>query len=76
MNDLRLTCDEAVLALKRLKVTASAKHIAACTATSPRAVATALRKAIGDGRVTVRFTKGVAWYRFKRLTPNCGVTGS
>lgn len=76
MSDMRVTCEEAVRALKRIKTTADARQIAAALAASPRAVATALRQATNDGRVSIRFKKGLALYRFKRLTPGCGVTGS
>ena len=64
----RITCEDAVRALKNHGLSATA----ACLAhffpgSSSRAVATALRKATGDGRVEMTFKKGIAFYRFKRL---------
>lgn len=74
--DKKVTCEEIVLALKKHGLSITAKGKAAHVGTSSRAVGSALRKAEKDGRVARTFKKGLAWYRFKRLTPNCGVTGS
>ena len=65
----KITCEDAVMALKKLKVFVPAKLIATVLDTDSRAVATALRKATNDGRVYVRYSKGIAEYRFTRLTP-------
>jgi len=72
----KITCEDAVMVLKRLKVLVPAKLVATVLDTDSRAVATALRKATNDGRVYVRHRKGIAEYRFTRLTPNDGITGS
>ena len=74
MNN-KITCEDAVMVLKKLKVLVPAKLIATVLATDSRAVATALRKATADGRVYVRYRKGIAEYRFTRLTPNVEVRG-
>jgi hypothetical protein len=66
----KITCEDAVLELKKVKVLMPAKWIAEKLGTDSRAVATALRKATADGRVYVRYRKGIAEYRFTRLTPN------
>jgi hypothetical protein len=62
-----LTCEEAVRALKRVRLSTTAKSLAARQATSSRAVATALRAATEDGRVSVTYKRGLAYYRFVRL---------
>lgn len=71
----KITCADAVLELKKLRVTATAKVIAERLNTDSRAVATSLRKAVADGRVSITFRKGIGRYRFKRMTPYCGVSG-
>lgn len=63
----KITCDQAVRALKELRTSNPAKNIAAKLGTDSRAVATALRQAVKDGRVTWSFIKGIAFYRFVRL---------
>ena len=72
----KITADDAVKALKKHGLTTTAKVVAQLLDTDPRAVATALRLPVNDGRVSRRFKKGIAWYRFNRLTPNGGVRGS
>lgn len=67
MPDARVTCDDAVKALKAINTSVGAKAIAAHLGTSSRAVATALRQATEDGRVSMRFKGGLALYRFKRM---------
>ena len=74
--DKKVSCDDVVLALKAHGLSITAKGIAAHIGTSSRAVGTALRKAEKDGRVARTFKKGLAWYRFKRLTPTRGISGS
>lgn len=64
----KLTTADAVRALQKLRLSSSAAIVAAHLGTTSRAVATALRSAVADGRVRRRFTKGIAWYRFVRLT--------
>lgn len=65
----KITCDQAVRALKELGTSSPAKNIAARLDTDSRAVATALRQAVKDGRVSWSFKEGIAFYRFVRLTP-------
>lgn len=67
----KITCEDAVMVLKKARTFQSAQYIAAELNASPRAVATCLRRATRDGRVTMRFRRGVgiALYRFERLTP-------
>jgi hypothetical protein len=72
----KISCADAVMALKKHGLTAHAKVIAEILGTDSRAVATALRNAVDDGRVSRRYKRGLALYRFKRLTPNCGISGS
>lgn len=78
MNDAKITGEDAVRALKKLGRSVPATEIAAALSTSPRAVATALRAAVNDGRVSIRYGAArsfsgaklqVALYRFKRLKP-------
>lgn len=68
----RITTDDAVRALKARKTAHPASAIAADLGVSSRAVATALRRAVNDGRVSINFRPirrtGVATYRFVRLT--------
>lgn len=68
---MKITAEQCVMALKRrnLATTASelAEHIGE---TDSRAVATALRKPVKDGRVKIRYTRGLGFgasYRFVRL---------
>lgn len=66
----RITCEDAVRALKNRGLSTTAKCLAQfLPGADSRAVATALRKATNDGRVSIRYKKGIALYRFKRLTP-------
>ena len=72
----KITCEDAVLALKKHGLSTTAKCLAQLLpGADSRAVATALRNATRDGRVTITYRKGIAWYRFKRLTPNAELTG-
>ena len=69
---MKVATADVVRALKNHKYTTTASWLAAYMGSggiSSRAVATALRYATADGRVLTTFRKGVAWYRFKRLTP-------
>ncbi|QXV72212.1 hypothetical protein Acf1_00015 [Acidovorax phage ACF1] len=68
----RITCEQAVLALKELRTSHPAKSIALHLGTDARAVATALRAATNDGRVSCSWSKGLAYYRFVRLSPKKG----
>jgi hypothetical protein len=68
----KITCEQAVLVLKELRLSSTAKIVAAELNTDSRAVATALRAAVKDGRVSWSFKKGIAWYRFVRLSPKKG----
>jgi hypothetical protein len=65
---MKITCADAVLALKKMGVASPAKNIAARLGTDSRAVATALRGAVADGRVTIAYRRGIGSYRFKRLS--------
>lgn len=64
----KITCDQAVRALKEIRTSTSAKTVAILLGTSSRAVATALRQAVNDGRVTMRFIDGLVFYMFVRLS--------
>ena len=67
-NKKRITCDAAVAALKVLGRSVRAKEIAEALGTTSRAVATALRGACEEGRVSIVYKKtGIATYRFKRM---------
>ena len=68
----KITTDDAVRALKARKTAHPAMAIAQDLGSTSRGVATALRQAVKDGRVSWRFIKGVAFYRFVRLTPKEG----
>ena len=72
----KITCEDVVIELKKIKTLVSAKWLAGKLDTDSRAVATALRKATNDGRVYVRYRKGIAEYRFTRMTPNVELRGS
>jgi hypothetical protein len=65
----KITCADAVLALKIRGLSTTASSLAGPLKTSSRAVATALRQATDDGRVGMTFKEGLTWYRFIRLTP-------
>ena len=72
----KIRCIDAVMVLKNTKARMTAKEIGELLNTDSRAVATALRQATSDGRVHWLFKKGIARYRFTRLTPNGGNMGS
>jgi hypothetical protein len=65
----KIKAEDAVLALKKISTSQSAKFVAERLGTDSRAVATALRGPVADGRVgiTYRYGGGIALYRFKRL---------
>lgn len=63
----RITTEDAVLALRARRTAHPASAIASDLDVTSRAVATALRAAIKDGRVICRFKKGAALYRFVRM---------
>lgn len=68
----RITVEQAVRALRSLGAAATAKAIAASMSdeageVTSRAVATALRQPVSDGRVTINFKRRVPTYRFIRL---------
>lgn len=65
----KITTAQAVQALKAIGLSSTAQLIASRMGTDSRAVATALRGAVRDGRVTITYRKGIGWYRFKRLLP-------
>ena len=65
----KITTEDAVIALKARKTAHPAKSIAEDLGSTSRGVATALRHAVADGRVSWRFKKGIALYRFVRLKP-------
>jgi hypothetical protein len=60
---------DCVIALKKHKLSTSAKSLALLLSTDSRAVATALRQPVNDERISRTFKKGIAFYRFVRLTP-------
>lgn len=68
----KITADTVVRAARALRTAHPAKAIAAKLGTyDSRAVATAARKPVADGRLSIWYPKGsaVALYRFVRLTP-------
>lgn len=76
--DRKITCADAVMALKKLGRSVPATEISRELGTTPRAVATALRRACSDGRVSIRYGAArsypgarlqVALYRFRRMNP-------
>jgi hypothetical protein len=69
--DTRVTADAVVRACKALGTAHPAKAIAAKLGTDARAVATAARRPVADGRLRIWYPKGsaVALYRFVRLSP-------
>ena len=76
MSAPKITAEICVRALKNWGLSISAKNLAEILKTDSRAVAVALRKPCTDGRVSFNYKKGIRFYRFKRLTPSCGVAGS
>ena len=63
-----ITADDCVRKLKWLKTAAVASDIAFWLGSTSRAVATALRGPVKDGRVSARMARaGVMYYRFVRL---------
>lgn len=65
----RITCEDAVLALKKRQLSTPAYCLCEVLDADSRAVATALRAAVKDGRVTISYRKGRGYYRFVRLSP-------
>lgn len=68
----RITAADCVLSLKLHKLSINAAALADIMGADSRAVATALRGPVKDGRVHWHFKKGVAWYRFVRQTAKKG----
>jgi hypothetical protein len=68
--EVAITCEDVVRKLKQWRLSTPAKSIAQMMGADSRAVATALRKATYDGRVKMKFRRGIAYYRFVKLTPN------
>ena len=68
---MKITAEQCVMALKRRDLSTTARQLAEYMgATDSRAVATALRKPVEDGRVKIRHTRGLGFgaeYRFVRL---------
>ncbi len=67
---MKVTAEQCVMALKRRNLNSTAKELADYLGTDSRAVATAMRKPVRDGRVTIRYTRGLGFgasYRFVRL---------
>jgi hypothetical protein len=65
---VNITADDCVRMLKWLKTAHAASDVAIHLGSTSRAVATALRQPVKDGRVACRFMKtGIAHYRFVRL---------
>jgi antitoxin component of RelBE/YafQ-DinJ toxin-antitoxin module len=66
----RITGDDVVRALKRLRKSSDAKQIAAALGIDDtRAVATAARRPVKDGRITINYRgrSNAATYRFVRI---------
>lgn len=68
MTVRKVTGAEVVRALKTIGRRVPAKEVAWWLGTDSRAIATALRLPVNDGRVSCRYKKGIARYRFTRLT--------
>jgi hypothetical protein len=68
----KITTSEAVLAVRARRTAHPASAMASDMGVSARAVATALRPAVRDGRVSIRFIRGIGHYRFHRLTAKGG----
>ena len=71
----RITAEMCVKALKATGRSIPAREIAQHVGGDSRAVATALRKPVRDGRVKIMYKRGLgygAWYRFVRLTAKGG----
>lgn len=68
----KITAADAVQALKQHKLSITAAALAYIMGADSRAVATALRGPTKDGRVSQRFKKGLARYRFVRQTAKAG----
>ena len=67
---MKITAEQCVMALKRRDLRTTARALADYLGTDSRAVATALRKPVKDGRVKIRYTRGLGFgaeYRFVRL---------
>ena len=68
---MSITAEQCVMALKRRNLRTTAKALAEYIGeTDSRAVATALRQPVRDGRVKIRYTRGLGFgaeYRFVRL---------
>ena len=65
---MSITAEDCVRALKARKTAHTASDIAGDLGSTSRAVATALRRPVEDGRVACRYMKtGIAHYRFVRL---------
>lgn len=64
----RVTTEDAVRAAKARKTAHPAKALAGDLGSTSRAVATAMRAAVDDGRVSIRYKGGIALYRFVRLS--------
>jgi hypothetical protein len=71
---MSVTAEDCVRTLKKLGLSSTAADVARCMGVTSRHVATALRQPAKDGRVTRRFIKGRAWYRFVRLAVVKGET--
>jgi hypothetical protein len=68
----KITGDDCVQCLKTLSKGGTAAEIAFLLNTDSRAVATALRKPVNDGRVKINYSRGLgmgATYKFVRSTP-------
>lgn len=64
----RITTHDAVRAAKARKTAHPASALASDLGSTSRAVATAMRAAVKDGRVSIRYIGGIAFYRFVRLS--------
>ena len=76
MSTNTVTGEMCVQRLKHHRISMTAKQIAESLGTGDsRAVATALRKPVEDGRVKINYKRGLgfgAYYRFVRLTAKGG----
>jgi len=72
----KVTAEQCVRALKTHGLSSSAKVISQFVDADSRAVATAMRQPVRDGRVTITWKRGIAFYRFKRLKPTDQLKGN
>jgi len=70
-NKNRITSEEMLLAIKKARTSSHAKAILQFLpeGTTTRAFATAARKLVHQGQVSISYKKGIGYYRFLRMRP-------